>query len=419
MLAFFKFDNDTDPRIKIAAYLSFISAFGLAGWIAASFSFSVDVLDFSAMNFGFMLSVKELSMIFGFLIPILLGYISESRAQGVLVSLTGTAIILTAFSNTEIVIFEWLYRITGTSNFFVFNLAILAFVLSLCYNYFETSRDSLIRHSTDSQSTAVILGKITAYSVSGTAAGYFVVTVLGFINIPHMYLTVYSLLGIPLIIGGLLGTKKAKPVKSIRENIEVIIRGKFFNFYTLTFFTASLNIIMVYFGIFLLVKVFGLSLGFAALIFLIHSALTFFFRHKAADIMRSKGEDSVMKIRYGITLLLFIAAGFLPVFLNGEAVKYIIAAIVAFYGVSTLFDNSIKSFISYFATQQEQRSNLLIYTRLNKTARILIPVLAGWLWVNYEPYSVFSLGAAFSAICLLISFRIYAAYKDVGASTEQ
>jgi hypothetical protein len=53
---------------------------------------------------------------------------------------------------------------------------------------------------------------------------------------------------------------------------------------------------------------------------------------------------------------------------------------------------------------------------LNQFSRIVIPVLAGWLWINYEPYSVFSLGAVFSAICLLVSFKIYSAYKDDGSN---
>jgi hypothetical protein len=177
-----------------------------------------------------------------------------------------------------------------------------------------------------------------------------------------------------------------------------------------------MNLIMVLFGIFLLVKKYDMSLGFIGLIFLTHSALTFFFRHKAVEIMKAKGEDFTMKIRYGVTFVFFIFIAFMPMISNFAYTKFIILGLLAVYGITTLFDNSIKSFISYFATQNEQRSNLLIYTRLNQFSKVIIPVLAGWLWINYEPYSVFSLGAVFSAICLLVSYRIYSAYKDDGSN---
>ncbi|MFO7810524.1 MAG: hypothetical protein R6V47_04035 [Candidatus Delongbacteria bacterium] len=412
LFSYFKFDDRTDPRIKIAAYLSFIAAFGLSGWVAMLTNFSVEKLDLSAFDMGIVLSVKEISVIFGFVISILLGYVSESRLQGILVALAGTGIILTGFSAAELPVLENVYSFLGSENNLLVNLAVFAFIVSLTYKYFESSRDSLIKHSTDSQTTALMLGKITAYSLFGTASGYFAVTILGFFSFDYFYIICFSILGLPMIIGGITGTKKAKPTKSFKDNIELIIRGKFFNFYILTFLTSSVNIILVFFGVFLLVKEFGTGLGFIGLIFLIHSALAFFFRHKASELMKAKGEDFTMKIRYGVTFLFFITIAFLPMFTGTAVAKFTILVLVAVYGLSTLFDNSIKSFISYFATQAEQRSNLLIYTRLNQLSNVLSPILAGWLWINYGYHSAFALGALFSAICFLISFRIYAAYKD-------
>lgn len=416
LFSYFKFEENTNPKIKVAAYLSFIAAFGISGWIAMASNFSVEILNFSAFDMGKVWSIKEISVIFGFIISILLGYISESRLQGILVALAGTAIVLTGFSGTEILILKPLYNIVNPENIYAVNMAFLAFIVSVTYNYFESSRDSLIKHSTDSQVTAVFLGKISAYSLAGTALGYLLISILGFLNFEYSYVVYYSILGLPLIIAGILGTSKATPTKSFKDNVELIIRGKFFNFYILTFFTASINIIMVLFGIFLLVKKYDMSLGFIGLIFLTHSALAFFFRHKAVEMMKAKGEDYTMKIRYGITFLFFIFIAFIPLLIDLPYTKYIILGLLAVYGITTLFDNAIKSFISYFATQNEQRSNLLIYTRLNQFSKIVIPLLSGWLWINYKPYSVFSLGAVFSAICLLVSFKIYSAYKDDGSN---
>jgi len=92
----------------------------------------------------------------------------------------------------------------------------------------------------------------------------------------------------------------------------------------------------------------------------------------------------------------------------------VMLGILALYGTTTLFDNAIKSFISYFASPNEQRSNMMIYTRLIQIAKIIIPISSGILWLYLDFYAVFAFGAILSAVCLLVAFKIYAAYNDSG-----
>jgi hypothetical protein len=370
----------------------------------------------NALDFGFILTSNEFAVIFGFIISLLLSYISESRLLGILVAMAGTGIILTAFAGVENPLFGFLYSIFSGINPLAVNMSIFAFLLSLSFEYFETSRDSLVKHSTDSAVTAIILSKVSAYSLLGTASGYFLVTVMGFIPFDYLYYVLYVLIGLPLIVIGIMSSKQAVAAKALKENIELIVRGKFMNFYLLTFFTASINIIMIYFGAFFLVKKFSLSLGFIALIFLLHSGLVFFLRRHATELMKNKGEDLTMKIRYAVSLLFFIiilisAAPFVG---EDSFMKYVLLGILALYGTTTLFDTSIKSFISYFASPNEQRSNLMVYTRLIQLSKIVIPILTGVLWLYLDFYAVFGFGAILSAVCLLVSFRIYAAYNDSG-----
>lgn len=415
LFSFFQFDDNTDKKIKTAANLSFLACFGAAGWIASLMNFSVSELKLNALDFGLILTANETAVIFGFLISFLLSYVSESRLLGILVAMAGTGILLCSFSGFENPIFNVFYSIAGNGiNKFAVNLAIFAFILSLSVEYFETSRDSLVKHSTDSTATAIILSKVSAYSLLGTASGYFIVTVLGFFSFDYIYFVLYGLLGLPLIVIGIMSSKKADAAKALKENVEFIIRGKFFNFYFLTFFTASINIIMIFFGSFFLVKKFGLSLGFIGLIFLLHSGLIFFLRRHAAELMKSKGEDLTMKVRYIVSLVFFIIliVSAAPFVSADSFMKYVLLGMLAIYGTTTLFDISIKSFISYFASPNEQRSNLMIYNKLIQIAKIIIPVTTGILWHYLDFYAVFGLGGILSALCLLVSFKIYAAYKD-------
>jgi len=416
LFSFFRFEEKTDKKIKIAANLSFLACFGAAGWIASTMSFSAVELKLNVLDFGFILTSNELAVIFGFLISLLLSYISESRLLGILVSMAGTGIILTALAGFENPIFGFLYSIFNGIHPFAINMGIFAFLLSLSTEYFEMSRDSLVKHSTDSSITAIILSKISAYSLLGTAAGYLVVTILGFLSFDYFYYVLYGLLGLPLIVIGIMSSKQAEAAKALKENVELIIRGKFFNFYILTFCTAALNIVMVFFGAFFLVYKFEMRLGFIGLIFLLHSGLVFFLRRKATELMKSKGEDLTMKIRYAVSLLFFIILliASAPFVDKDSFMKYVLLGILALYGTTTLFDNAIKSFISYFASPNEQRSNLMIYTKLIQIAKITIPILTGIFWHYLDFYAVFAFGAILSAVCLLVAFKIYAAYNDSG-----
>lgn len=431
MFSYFKFDDRTDPKIKIAANLSFLACFGTAGWIASLMNFmnfTKQEFNLTAFDFGLILSVNETAVLFGFIISIMLAYISESRLLGILVALAGTAITLCTFAQFEIPLLSSVYTLIGDRiSSFTVNMAIFAFIISLSYEYFEASKESLVKHSTDSADTPIILSKITAYGLLGTASGFLTVTVLGFIPMNIVlesgsadikYYILYPLIGLPLIVIGIFSSKKAMAAKALKENIEFILRGKFFNFYILTFFTSIINIIMIYFGAFFLVEKFHMGLGFIGLIFLLHSSLVFFLRRKATEIMKNKGEDVTMKIRYLVSFIFFLVLIFTatPLVAEDSFMKYVLLGILSLYGTTTLFDNAIKSFISYFATPNEQRSNAVIYDRLIFAAKIVFPFTTGLLYFNfgdaYGYYAVFGLGAVSAALCLIVSFRIYAAYND-------
>jgi hypothetical protein len=417
LFSFFEFDEKTDSKIKIAANLSFLTGFGAAGWLASIMSFAGTELKLDAFNFGIILAANEIAVIFGFIISLILAYISESRMLGILVAFSGLAIILTAFSGSEIDFLSIFYEITGNHlAVSAFNAAVFGFFLSLTQNYFETSRDSLVKHSTDSSETALVLSKILAYTLLGTASGYFVVTVYGFLPFETNYYILFSIFGLPMIIMGILGSRKAKAVKSLRENTEIIFSSKFFNFYVLTFFTAAVEIIMVLFGLFFLAVKLNMGLGWAGLVFLLHSTLVFFLRHNVKKIIEAKGEDFAMKIRYGATVILFMVfiTAAVSDIENINALRFVMILLLAAYGSLKLFDNSIKSYISYIATPNEQRCNMVLYSRLTQTAKIVIPVICAVLYLNYGFGSVFALGGISAAICFLTANRIYAAYNDSG-----
>ncbi|MCK4980564.1 MAG: hypothetical protein KAS62_09215, partial [Candidatus Delongbacteria bacterium] len=208
------FERNTDKKIKIAAYLTLLISFGFAGWIATLINFSSEVAKINAFDLGIIWSVKEIPVILGFILALILSFISESRILGIFVAITGLGIVLSGFANYDL--FGETFYTKFTFDKFTFHMLIIAFIFSMGYNYFNTAKDNLIKHSTASEKTAIFMGKITGFGLIGTISGFLIVAILGFVlpfaeNPEIKYMIIYLVIGLPLIIGGVLGSQQAEP----------------------------------------------------------------------------------------------------------------------------------------------------------------------------------------------------------------
>ncbi|MDA3837946.1 MAG: hypothetical protein PF574_03080, partial [Candidatus Delongbacteria bacterium] len=257
------FDRNTDKKIKIVAYLTLLISFGFAGWVATLINFSVEVADVNALDLGLIWSVKEIPIILGFILAMILSFISESRILGIFVTIAGFGIVLTGFANYDL-LGESFYVDFGFDKF-TLHMIVITFIFSVGYNYFHTAKDNLIIHSTASEKTAIFMGKIAGFGLVGTIAGFLLVTILGFIPFsddPEIkYTIIYLILGVPLIIGGVLGSQKADPTKNLKENIQLFFDTKFIRFYLLTFFASSIYYLFIVFGTYQLIFKFKVNLG--------------------------------------------------------------------------------------------------------------------------------------------------------------
>ena len=405
------FDRSTDKKIKIAAYLTLLISFGFAGWIATFVNFSVEVANINALDLGLIWSVKEIPIILGFILAIVLSFISESRILGIFVAITGLGIILTGFADYDL-LSKSLYDNLSLSKF-TFHMLIITFILSMGYNYFNTARDNLLTHSTASDKTAVCMGKIAGYGIIGTISGFTIVTILGFSmsfieDIEVRYTIIYIVIGLPLIIGGILGSQQSDPTKNLKENIQLTFDTKFLRFYILTFFDYAIYYLFIPFGIYRVLTIeggFKVTLGMIGGMFLIHILLIFFFRRRVNDLVNAKGIAFIMHIKYGGLLVVSLSFAFIH-----ENITLMILAFV--FGVLQLFDSIAKTYMQGISQPNEIRANLVIHDRITHFAAIVIPILSGFIWYkmgdNGGMYA-FILGGIFALICLIISFFLYPA----------
>lgn len=401
------FDRDTDKKIKIAAYLTLLISFGFAGWIATLVNFSNEVANISALDLGLIWSVKEIPIILGFILAMILSFISESRILGIFVAITGFGIILTGFAGYDLLGKSFYDNFTFSK--FTFHMIIITFIFSIGYNYFHTAKDNLITHSTASDKTASSMGKIAGFGLIGTISGFLLVTILGFIPFsddPEIkYTIIYLILGVPLVIGGVLGSQKADPTKNLKENIQLFFDAKFMRFYLLTFFASSIYYLFIVFGTYQLVFKFNVNLSIIASLFLLQILLVFFLKRKAVDIVNSKGIALIMQIKYGGALAILLCYAFVTD-------KITLIVLFALFVTLQLFDTIVKTYMQGISQQNQVRANLVIHDRIVRFAAIIIPILAGFLWFKMGDNGsmfVFILGGIFALICLIISFFLYPA----------
>lgn len=400
------FDRDTDKKIKIAAYLTLLISFGFAGWIATLINFSSEVAQINAKNLGIIWTVKEIPLLLGFILALILSFISESRTLGIFVAITGFGIVLTGFANYDL-LGESIYDDMGL-NKFTLHMIVITFIFSIGFNYFHTAKDNLIMHSTASDKTAIFMGKITGFGLVGTIAGFLIVTILGFIlpfkeNPEIKYTIIYIAIGLPLIIGGFLGSQQADPTKNLKENVELTFSSKFIRFYLLTFFASSIYYILTVFGIYHLVFTFKVNLGIIAAIFLAQSLFIYFFKIKVPDIVNSKGIAFIMQMKYGGAFVILLCFAFVPE-------KFTLIGLFVLFFLLQLFDSIVKTYMQGISKPNETRANLVIHDRITRFSAIIIPVLTGFIWFKMGENGsmvVFITGAAFALICLLISFFLY------------
>lgn len=402
-----EFDRNTDKKIKIAAYLTLLISFGFAGWIASFVNFSSEVGNVSSFDLGIIWSVKEVPVLLGFILAIILSFVSESRTLGIFVAVTGLGIVLTGFANFDL-LGDSVYKDIGFDKF-TFHMIVITFLFSIGHNYFHTAKDNLVTHCTASDKTAIFMGKIAGYGLIGTIAGFLLVSILGFIPFskdPEIrYAIIYIIIGLPLIIGGVLGSQQADPTKNLKENIQLFIKPKFFRFYLLTFFASSLYYLFMLFGTYQLVSKFKVNLGIIAALYLIHSLTVFFLKIKVPDIVNSKGIAFIMQLKYGLSLIILLCYAFVPE-------KFTLIALFAVYVFLQLFDSIAKTYMQGISQPNEIRANLVIHDRITNFSAIIIPILTGLLWYKMGDngsMSVFILGAVFALICVLISFFLYPA----------
>ncbi len=363
----------TKPIFSFLAVLAICSTCGLHLWQTLFNNFSVDVLGLDGHHVGIIQSVREIPGFLSILVVYFLLIIKEHRLSALSVLVLGLGIALTGL----------LPSFSG--------LIFTTLLMSFGFHYFETTNQSLTLQYYNKQQAPLVFGKLRSYS----ALSSIVISLAIFCLDPLLdFKQFYLLFGIVICVVALyFFTKDPTEPDLIPQKKEMVLKQKYWLYYTLTFLAGARRQIFIAFAVFLLVKKFDFSLQKIAILFFINNGINYFLAPFIGKCINRFGERAVLSLEYGALIVVFIAYALVD---STLVVALLYIADHIFFN----FSIAIRTFFQKISDPADIAPSMAVGFTINHIAAVVLPALGGMLWlIDYR--IPFLCGAFLSLLSLL------------------
>jgi predicted MFS family arabinose efflux permease len=294
-------------------------------------------------------------------------YLSEIRIMALSVMLLGVGMIATGQAGNVPV------------------LLVATVVMSFGFHFFMPSSNAVVLMAVKQGETPKTLGQLGSLSslasVLATGIVYFLASSLG-------YRTLFVAVGVMAVIGGLLLVPLGNIGDSLPPGRKVILRRRYWLYYTLSFLMGSRRHIFTTFAIFLLVKQYGISVQTTAVLFLANSLINIYTLRLAGQLVSRLGERLTLSIAFSSLAFIFLGYAY---------ITYLPILFVLFVLDNVLFGFNM-ALTTYFqkiaVTPEEITSNLATEQAINHIAAVIVPIVGGAAWELLGPQATFLVGVA-------------------------
>ena len=349
--------------------------FGFRVWQAMFNNFAVEEIGVGPGDIGWIQALREVPGLLGFLLGFLAIYISETRVMAVSIILLGIGAFMVGQAETVPI------------------LLVSTVIMSIGFHFFYPSNTAVVLMVADKKESPRILGQLRSLgalaALLATGTVYLLAERVG-------YRALFMIVGGAVAVGGLLLLPFKGAGESLPRRRKVILRRKYWLFYSLSFLMGSRRHIFTTFAIFLLVQQYGISVQTTATLFLINSLINTYALQAVGKWVGRLGERFMLSIAFG-TLI--------PVFLGYAFVTYL-PLLFGLYVLDNILFGFNLALTTYFQkiaiTQEEITSNLSVEQTINHIAAIVVPILGGTVWKLYGSQAPFIAGAVIVTISLVL-----------------
>jgi predicted MFS family arabinose efflux permease len=369
---------------------NFLLFFGFRVWQTLFNNFAVEELGIGPAGIGWVQALRELPGLMGFMLGFLALILSEIRIMALSVILLGAGLMM-----------------TGRSEGFPL-LIVSTVVMSFGFHFFYPTNNAVVLMAVDKRDAPKTLGQLGSLNaiamIVATGAVFLLADPLG-------YRTLYTIVGGLVLVGGLF----LLPFKGAKEGLpprrQVVLRRRYWLYYTLSFLMGSRRHIFTTFAIFLLVSEYGISVKTTATLFLVNSLVNIFALQWVGRLVGRLGERLMLSIAFGTLVFVFLGYSYVT-FLPALFVLFVIDNVM--FG----FNLALATYFQKIAvTQEEITSNLSVEQTINHISAIVIPIIGGTVWAMFGSQAPFLVGVVIVLISLVLVQAIRTSSEPTPAVT--
>ncbi len=354
--------------------LTFTQIVAFQTWQTLYTNFIVEVIDLNAAENGMVQSIRELPGLMAVTVIFCLRYVKETSLAVLSVLALGIGVAITGFFPS----------FTG--------MLFSTFCMSLGFHYFETINQSLTLQSFGTRISPLVFGRLRSISALGNIfAAVFILLCAAYFT----YLQMYLLTGL-VAVGGACFAFYKRPDLSILpvQKKSLVLKKKYWLFYTLTFLSGGRRQIFTIFSLFLLVEKFDYSVMMVTTLFLINNTVNWLLNPVIGRFINAYGEQKLLTMQFLPAIGIFLGYAYIDV-------GHIVAFLYILDQFTFSFNIAEKTFFQKMGDKEDIAPSMAVSFSINHISAVTVPIIGGALWlIDYK--LPFILGAVLACISLFL-----------------
>ncbi len=351
---------------------------GFQAWRTMFNNYAVDEIGINGFQAGVIQSVREIPGFLALLVVYLLLIFKEHRLAAYSILLMGIGVFATGL----------LPSFSG--------LLITTLLMSIGFHYFETVNQSLTLQYFNKKQAPIMIGKIKSL---GALTNIIIGAIIWFIA-PYLSLSMqFIVFGGVVIILGLFALTKNPTNKNLPiQQKKMVLKRKYWLFYTLNFLSGARRQVFVVFAVFMLVEKYHFGIKEVAILFVINNIATYFISPLVGKAINRFGERTILTIEYVSLIAIFLSYALIE---NRTIVAVLYVADHIFFSASM----AINTYFQKTAESKDIAPSMAVGFTINHISAVVIPVIGGALWmVNWR--IPFIAGAVIAVASLYFSQKV-------------
>jgi hypothetical protein len=362
-----------NPMYAFLVLLCVASAIGNQGWQTLFNNFAIEKAGVDSVKMGIIQSLREVPGFLTFFSVYILMVIAEHRFASLSIMVLGIGVLLTGF-----------FPSMG-------GLIFTTVLMSVGFHYFDTANQSLTLQYFQADRVPLVLGKLRSFNALSNIAVGVVIWILSR-HLSYYYL--FMGVGAAVLLIGIYSTF-LNPVDHLLppQHKKLILKRKYWLFYTLNFLAGARRQIFIVFAVFILVQKYQFSLVHISVLFVINNVITYLLSPYIGKLVNRYGERTMLTVEYTSLAIIFALYALIE---NRWAVSVLYVLDNLFFS----FAIAINSFFRKVADPPDIAPSMAVGFTINHITAVVLPVVGGILWTI--DWRIPFIGGAILAICSLV-----------------